>query len=121
MPTKPKHPCAYPLCPNLVEAGQKYCSKHKGSIAPQDTRPPASERGYDWQWHKLRTMYLKHNPLCERCRAKGRVTPADTVHHIKPVAQYPELRLNWDNLMSLCRECHEIVEGRKKEKESKQG
>jgi len=42
---------------------------------------------------------------------KGRVTIAEDVHHIKPIRTHPELRLVWDNLMSVCRECHKIIEG----------
>ena len=29
MPFRPKHPCAHPGCPELVESGQKYCEKHR--------------------------------------------------------------------------------------------
>jgi len=117
MPYKPKKPCKAPLCPNCAEEGKSYCKEHARVIPPYDPRPNASQRGYDWRWQKLRKMYLKHNPLCERCRGLGRVTLADTVHHKKPVEDYPELRLDWDNLESLCRDCHEIVEGRKRERD----
>lgn len=37
---------------------------------------------------------------------------ANTVHHIKPVREYPELCLDVDNLVSLSHEAHEIIEGR---------
>jgi len=116
MPYKPKKPCKYPLCPNMAEEGSSYCKEHSSLNTPRDTRPNAPQRGYDWQWQKLRKLYLKHNPLCERCKRLGRTTPADTVHHKRSVKEYPELRLTWDNLMSLCRNCHEIVEGRKQDR-----
>lgn len=37
---------------------------------------------------------------------------ANTVHHIKPLKDYPELALDDDNLVSLSHEAHEIIEGR---------
>jgi len=117
MPYKAKRPCKVPLCPNYAEEGSRYCKEHARMVSPRyDPRPNASQRGYDWRWQRLRKLYLKHNPLCERCKRMGSVTSADTVHHKKQIKEYPELRLEWDNLESLCRDCHEVVEGRKKEK-----
>ena len=52
MPTKPKTPCKHPGCPELVEAGRKYCDKHK-PLHPEEIRSP-SERGYDSRWRKAR-------------------------------------------------------------------
>ena len=49
---------------------------------------------------------LAADPLCELCLAKGNVAQAEEVDHIKPVNQYPELRLVYDNLQSLCVTCH---------------
>lgn len=69
-------------------------------------RPSPSKRGYDKQWYKVRAIKLSTNPLCEECTIAGRVTPAEMVHHIKPVDEYPDLRLYMDNLMSLCNDCH---------------
>jgi hypothetical protein len=33
------------------------------------------------QWRSLRKRQLQQQPLCERCASRGRLTPADTVHH----------------------------------------
>lgn len=41
-----------------------------------------------------------------------RLVKATTVHHIKPLKEYPELCLDLDNLVSLSHEAHEIIEGR---------
>ena len=49
--------------------------------------------------------------LCADCLRKGIYTPADEVHHIIPLT--PEnindesISLNMENLVSLCRDCHE--------------
>lgn len=71
-----------------------------------DHRPPANHRGYDAAWRRVRNTYLRFNPLCERCTSAGRSTPADDVHHIQTIAEAPHLRLDLDNLESLCRACH---------------
>ena len=48
--------------------------------------------------------------LCERCRKRGRITPAKEVHHkIRLTPQNinrPDIALNWANLIALCKDCH---------------
>lgn len=66
-------------------------------------------------WKQLRRERLaKDNYLCQRCLKRKRIVPATTVHHIKPVKDYPELALVIDNLISLCNTCHGQVEDRYK-------
>lgn len=61
-------------------------------------------------WRKLRETYLKQNPLCEECLKKGKVTAASSVHHIKSPFQNgcvnQALFLDFDNLESICHDCH---------------
>jgi len=66
-------------------------------------RQSASERGYDWQWHKIRLNKISHNPLCERCEKINRIMRAIIVHHKdrNPKNNHP------DNLEALCVECHD--------------
>ena len=42
MPRKPKTPCRHPGCPELVEAGKKYCAKHK-PLHPEEIRSKATD------------------------------------------------------------------------------
>jgi 5-methylcytosine-specific restriction protein A len=51
--------------------------------------------------------------LCVRCAERGRYVRATVVHHIQPVEDRPDLRLEPGNLMPLCRDCHEREHGRK--------
>ena len=48
--------------------------------------------------------------LCQDCLKKGIYTPAEEVHHIVELTPSnvsdPNIALNADNLISLCRECH---------------
>lgn len=57
-------------------------------------------------WRKLRLRVLAEEPLCRMCRAKGRLTPADTVDHIKPHRGDTQLFWDRDNLQALCASCH---------------
>ena len=48
--------------------------------------------------------------LCQDCLNKGIINAAEEVHHIRPLTPAnvsdPEVSLNLDNLVSLCRQCH---------------
>ncbi len=96
-------------CGDIVKGKCDKCSGRRRENEDHFRGSPA-ERGYDSQWRKLSVQFRIHNPLCQRCKQSGRATIADDVHHIKPIKSHPSLRLVWDNLMSLCRECHKIVE-----------
>lgn len=121
MPEAAKRPCKQMMCPGLAGRGKQYCPGHqdleRAAIARRQAWRPSKEKRkwaggatYDSRWQKLRRMKLRMNPLCE-C---GCLRQADTVHHIVPVEDQPELLLDFDNLMSLTNECHERHHGRKK-------
>ncbi|WP_093046517.1 HNH endonuclease [Thalassobacillus cyri] len=58
-------------------------------------------------WRDLRTAALKRdNYECQECKRQGRVEPAQNVHHIKEVKQFPQLALILDNLEAICINCH---------------
>jgi len=59
------------------------------------------------------------SPVCEchRCQAMGRHRPAKVVHHIVSIERAISLRLEMSNLKSMCWECHEVEEGRQKDRE----
>lgn len=59
------------------------------------------------EWRKCRiAVLIRDHHLCQPCLRKGRVTTANTVHHIKPLESHPELALDEDNLESICPTCH---------------
>ena len=62
-------------------------------------------------WQACRSMiWQRDRGLCVDCLARGIVTAAEEVHHIKPITpkniDQPEITLNPDNLICLCKECH---------------
>ena len=68
-------------------------------------------------WRDCRSAYTKSvGGLCERCKAKGRLRPANIVHHkihISPEnINNPDVTLNWSNLQALCRDCHAEIHKR---------
>lgn len=108
MPRKAKKPCGHPGCQELIEIGDRYCSKHSTiSFFKQDNRPSASKRGYNSKWQQARKSYLSRHPLCVRCQAKGKYTQATVVDHITP--HRGDKNLFWDsnNWQPLCKACHD--------------
>ena len=58
----------------------------------------------------MRDTYLREHPICEECLAKGKVTPAEDVHHKRSPFRGGEvnynLLLDYHNLESVCKDCH---------------
>jgi len=106
LPTKPKHYCAVPGCPNLVDSGETYCPEHKRQTQKNvdARRGTSNQRGYDSTWRRLRRMVLNREPLCRECLKEGRLTPATEVDHIIPLASGGTNDL--ENLQPLCHSCH---------------
>lgn len=70
----------------------------KGGSAPERQRIYASG-----EWRRLRRQ-LRNRAAC-MCEVCGSTDDLH-MHHIKSWAEYPDLRLELDNLMLLCRDCH---------------
>ena len=63
------------------------------------------------EWKECREEYKKSvGYMCERCKAKGLLAPAEIVHHKIRVTpgniKRPEILLDFNNLEALCRKCH---------------
>jgi len=75
-----------------------------------DMRKLRKEAYQNTTWRKLRNTYLKQHPICEKCLEKGKITPAEDVHHVRSPFRNGEvnygLLLDDKNLMSLCKTCH---------------
>ncbi len=69
---------------------------------------------YSWKpWKRLRKDVLRLDHYeCQLCKANGRYSRAEIVHHVKHLKDRPDLALSiWDGeerqLVSVCRRCHE--------------
>lgn len=74
---------------------------------------PWAEKFYSSQaWRDLRAYCMKRDAyLCQDCIKRAIVTPAEEVHHIRPITSTnitnPAITLNPDNCISLCKSCHQ--------------
>ena len=112
MPWRPRPGCRYPRCPNLaVDSRNGYCPEHQAEAQRRQHRgrfrTPSRQRGYDRRYELNRAALLARRPLCELCKAEGRVQLAEQVHHRRPLAQGGTNDLA--NLMPVCREHHEAL------------
>jgi len=124
MPDAPLRPCrGYPSCSALVR-GSGFCgrckAKRDGQRREYDRTHKKNQpwkgggsptaRGYGDDWVAARMAYLGDHPVCEICHH----APTRIVHHLKPIAQYPDLRLEPSNMMGVCSEvCHREAERRR--------
>ena len=74
-----------------------------------------------YKWQLLRKKKFIANPLCELCLAAGQVRPTEEVHHVVPVesgkdeVEMRRLAYDYNNLQSLCKECHARVHAKEVE------
>ncbi|MBP5431564.1 HNH endonuclease signature motif containing protein [Ruminococcus sp.] len=101
-----------------------YCGKIHGKNEVCEKRPKKiyGQRGskedlfrwsYDWKLKREHIM-RRDKYLCVVCRDQKRFNNRDlSVHHIRPLKTNFELRLEDDNLITLCAEHHEMAESGK--------
>ena len=93
-----------PGCPRLaVEKGR--CEEHAYPVWGGRERPTAAQRGYGWEWQKIRKQVLREEPHCRWC---GK--PSVTVDHIRPKARGGSDARS--NLQALCNSCRKIKDAR---------
>lgn len=80
----------------------------RGGRKQRDERPSSHARGYDRHWSRERKAFLAAHPFCHDCYSIGVIGNglADEVHHVDKVATHPHLRLDWSNLIALCKSHH---------------
>jgi 5-methylcytosine-specific restriction enzyme A len=104
----PKHPCNYPGCVALIDAGDGRCEKHRIQIQREmdQLRGTAAARGYGSKWRKARNEFIRRNSLCVVCYRKGILKAAKVVDHTIP--HKGDASLFWDqsNWQALCSSCH---------------
>lgn len=53
-------------------------------------------------WSTLQRDFIKQNPFCAICGSVKKLQ----VHHKLPRHLFPDLALEWENLITLCQDCH---------------
>ena len=78
----------------------------KGGVTPENKKMRDSDEIAAWR----QSVFDRDSYTCQRCgtkSAKGHYARIEA-HHIKPFAKYPELRLDADNGITLCKKCHSL-------------
>ena len=98
----------------LIEQAQAP-SKYDHQYDSQDVK---NKFYWSSEWRKLKSKVLiRDNNECQVCKSMGKVTLNHLiVHHIKPIEYYPSMRLDKDNLITVCIECHNKIHGMKANK-----
>lgn len=117
-----KKRCGKINCRNFVEdVSQSYCEKHRGYVNKHYNQfRETYHKDYisfykSSAWVKKRKQALRRDEyLCQRCKNEfGLITIAEEVHHIVPTKVDWSKRLVLDNLMSLCKPCHQQIESKR--------
>lgn len=79
-------------------------SSWKGGITPLNVKIRRSIPYMKW----IRSVFQRDNYACQKCGVRSGQGKAVHLqaHHIKSFADYPELRFDLDNGLTLCYECH---------------
>ena len=60
--------------------------------------------------NKRESIVVRDNNECQVCKDNGKVTLTNLiVHHIQPLEFHPELKLDDDNLLTVCLSCHNSI------------
>src|ERR1700728_1080268 len=108
----PSYFCKHPTC-NAMLPARGYCPRHGAEAAVEEA---SRQRAYDSSkrdrrsidfyhstaWLAFRENVLFEHPICQHCRKQV----STDVHHVKPIAQFWELRFDRANVEALCGKCH---------------
>ena len=77
-------------------------------------KPYAKKFYNSTSWTATRNAYFKYKlGMCERCNERGTVSAGEIVHHIIHIntinINNPNITLDFNNLMLVCRECHKKI------------
>lgn len=74
----------------------------KGGITPEHKLIRNSKAYQDWRTK----VFKRDNHTCQECGDQGYLN----AHHIKPFAKFPEFRFDVDNGITVCLDCHNVIE-----------
>lgn len=97
---------------------RSYVSEGAGRPVMSEEEATSFYKSYRWQ-QKRAEILTRDNYECQRCKDLGRVSRGDTVHHIKHLRVEPRFKLDDDNLITLCKTCHNLVHPEKAFEEQK--
>ncbi|WP_371069129.1 HNH endonuclease [Sediminibacillus sp. JSM 1682029] len=101
--------CGEQGCKQLIAKG-RYCEDHRRKKRKKVvySKNKSFYRTRDWKDLKA-YCYQRDGGCCQRC-GKFVFGKRSHHHHIVPIQIDPSLKLDPDNIMTLCSKCHPIVE-----------
>lgn len=119
-----KYICKYPKCENTTTEKNGYCNLHKHihHIKPERKKnkyAPSSTLYNSHSWRTLRKKILQRDGFA--CQICGN-TENLVIDHIQPHQDNLELFYDTDNLITLCKSCHDYktlqeIKARRKQKQ----
>lgn len=99
------------VCPKQIENRRKYQAAVDKSNYDRDSKADRFRSSQAWQ-RKRAEIRSRDLNVCRYCfLVRHKITTADlSVHHIIPIDNDYSRRLSGRNLITLCRECHELAE-----------
>ncbi len=93
----------------VCKAKAKILKERDGEQFKRNLQNRKFRSSINWR-KKANAIRLRDNNLCVVCLSKGIYNPAEGVHHIVSLSENFDKRLDDDNLISLCNDCHERAE-----------
>jgi len=121
-----------PRCGAIIDYDKVYCDACQKEIDAKNKEREAQyskeiARGRDKiyhefynseEWARVRGAAIsRDHALCQDCLKRNIIKPYDVVHHIVPIKDDWDKRLDLNNLVCLCESCHQ--ERHKKLRENK--
>jgi 5-methylcytosine-specific restriction endonuclease McrA len=78
----------------------------KGGTSPLRKLLESTKKYKSWR----KSIFVRDEYICQMCGKKGGELHS---HHLKNYAEFPELRLDLDNGLTLCKKCHNLVHRKK--------
>ena len=105
--------CRVPACNELTRERNGYCIAHQKEVRVyKSDKYDKFYRSKEWL-NKRRYIIERDMGLCIDCLiSKEEPVDAKIVHHIEPVKDNWNRRLENNNLISVCDSCHKKIEGR---------